>query len=65
VCPKRKISGDHISLKSYHDKGFKDSLMATIKFLCSGEMNYLNLNLMWTGVSIAYYSSILVPVMCL
>ena len=62
---KRKISDDRISLLSYHDHGFQDSLMATLKFLYSGDMNYLILNLMWTGVSIAYYSSILLPIMCL
>lgn len=44
---------------------FKNKVLDTLKLLFSGKMNYLILNLVWNGISISYYSSILTPIMCL
>ena len=46
-------------------KSFYANLCSTIKLLFSREMLSLDLNLIWGGVSIAYWSTVLTPLMTL
>ena len=40
-------------------------LLGTLRLLFSSDMLFLNLNLIWNGTCIAYWSSILTPIMTL
>jgi|TARA_B110000285_G_C14718165_1_gene420900 hypothetical protein len=54
-----------ISLHEGKKETFLDVVKSTMRLCFSKKMMYMNLQLCWTGGSIAYWSSILTPVMAL
>jgi hypothetical protein len=60
---------DSLIAEPYYDEENKNDFIENVagifKFLFSTELVFINLNMIWSGISIAFYSSILIPIMCL
>ena len=63
--PKEELEHQLILKEREEKKSFVDNLKSTIKLLFSREMLSLDLNLIWGGMSIAYWSTVLTPLMTL